>query len=107
MRTFDRPLAFLLPCVPRAVVRPARGADDRRRPHDAEGQTLCTGFLYTHDSWDQYWEGTLKRGNGNIGTVTTQSVAWMGNYGITDRLNVDRDAAVRVDGREPGRAPGP
>ena len=22
---------------------------------------LCTGFIYTHDSWDRYWEGTLKR----------------------------------------------
>ena len=52
------------------------------------GKALCTGFLYTHESWDQYWEGTLKRGNGNIGTLTTQSVAWFGNYGITDRLNV-------------------
>jgi hypothetical protein len=51
-------------------------------------KNLCTGFLYTHDSWDQYWEGSLKRGNGNIGTLTTQSLAWMGNYGITDRLNV-------------------
>src|SRR6185503_9074783 len=49
---------------------------------------LCTGFLYTHDSWDKYWEGTLERRNGNIGTVTTEAVAWMGNYGITDRLNV-------------------
>ena len=52
------------------------------------GRALCTGFLYTHESWDQYWEGTLKRGNGNIGTLTTQSVAWFGAYGITDRLNV-------------------
>jgi hypothetical protein len=48
---------------------------------------LCTGFLYTHDRWDQYWEGTLKRGNENIGTITTRSVSWMGTYGITDRLN--------------------
>ena len=23
-------------------------------------KSLCTGFLYTHDSWDQYWEGTLE-----------------------------------------------
>lgn len=51
-------------------------------------KNLLTGFVYAHDSWDQYWEGTLKRGNGNIGTVTTQSIAWVGNYGITDRLNV-------------------
>ncbi|HMK28916.1 MAG TPA: transporter [Terriglobales bacterium] len=51
-------------------------------------KTLFTGTVYSYDSWDQYWEGTLKRINGNIGTVTTQSVTWSGNYGITDRLNV-------------------
>ena len=51
-------------------------------------KNLMTGFVYTHDSWDEYWEGTLKRGNGNIGTITTQSITWVGNYGITDRLNV-------------------
>jgi hypothetical protein len=51
-------------------------------------KSLCTGFLYTHDSWDRYWEGTLKRGNGNIGKVTTQSIVWMGTYGVTDRLNI-------------------
>jgi hypothetical protein len=51
------------------------------------GRVLCTGFLYSHDSWDTYWEGGLKRTNGNIGTITTESVTWMGSYGITDRLN--------------------
>jgi hypothetical protein len=51
-------------------------------------KNLCTGFVYTHDSWDQYWEATLKRTNGNIGTVTTRSLSWMGVYGVTDRLNV-------------------
>jgi hypothetical protein len=51
-------------------------------------QQLCTGFVYMHDAWDRYWEGPLERGNGNIGTVTTQSVSWMGTYGVTDRVNV-------------------
>jgi hypothetical protein len=49
---------------------------------------LCTGFVYAHDAWDRYWEGTLERDNGNVGTLTTESVAWMGTYGITDRVNV-------------------
>jgi len=49
---------------------------------------LSTGVLYTHDSWNQYWEGTLKRTNGNIGTLTQQSVTWIGGYGVTDRLSV-------------------
>jgi hypothetical protein len=49
---------------------------------------LCTGFVYVRDSWDRYWEGRLERSNGNIGSVTTQSVSWMGTYGLTERINV-------------------
>jgi hypothetical protein len=49
---------------------------------------FCTGPLYTYSSWKNYWEGTLKRDNLNIGRVTTQSVTVMANYGITDNLNI-------------------
>ncbi len=49
---------------------------------------LCTGVLYTHDQWDAYWEGSLKRTNGNLGTVTTQTVNNSSNYAILNRLNV-------------------
>jgi hypothetical protein len=49
---------------------------------------LFAGSSYSHDSWDQYWQGTLKRLNGNLGTVTTQTNLFSGNFGITDRLNV-------------------
>lgn len=49
---------------------------------------LCTGFMYTHDQWTDYWEGDLERDNGNIGKVTTQSLMWVGNYGLMDRLNL-------------------
>jgi hypothetical protein len=49
---------------------------------------FCTGILYTHDQWDEYWEGELKRSNDNIGSVTTTSIMWVGNYGITPKLNV-------------------
>lgn len=49
---------------------------------------FCNGFLYEHSSWDRYWEGTMKRTNENLGTVTTQSVMYMGAYGITDKLNI-------------------
>lgn len=48
---------------------------------------LCTGFQYTYSSWDHYWEGKLKRDNENLGTVSTQMIGWMGNYGITKKLN--------------------
>jgi hypothetical protein len=49
---------------------------------------LCGGVTYTNDSWSKYWEGTLYRENKNIGTLTTQSIMVMGNYGISDRFNV-------------------
>jgi|KBSSwiStaDraftv2_1062776.scaffolds.fasta_scaffold56692_4 hypothetical protein len=49
---------------------------------------LQTGNLYSHVSWDQYWEGTLKRRNANIGTITTETNVWTANYGLTNRLNV-------------------
>jgi hypothetical protein len=51
-------------------------------------RTICTGFLYTHDGWDHYWEGELNRTNGNLGTVTTQTVDYTANYGVFNRLNV-------------------
>lgn len=51
-------------------------------------RNFCTGLMYSSDQWTDYWEGTRKRDNENIGEVTTTSITYMGNYGITDRLNV-------------------
>lgn len=53
-----------------------------------EKHALTTGDFYSQDSWDEYWEGSLKRNNGNIGTLTTRTNAWFANYGLTKRLNV-------------------
>ena len=78
-------LAFALPLLVAVAPLPAQTLDDGLMM--SRGQ-LCTGFVYMHDGWDRYWEGTLERTNGNIGTITTQSVTWMGTFGVTDRLNV-------------------
>jgi len=51
-------------------------------------RTLCTGVMYQHDSWDRYWEGSLKRDNGNIGTWTGQTAMWYGVYGLTPKINI-------------------
>jgi len=51
-------------------------------------KNICGGFMYMHDSWDKYWEGTFKRTNENIGTITTEGIAFGATYGITDKLNV-------------------
>ncbi len=49
---------------------------------------FCFGTVYQYSSWNEYWEGTFKRKNLNLGTVSTQSLGIMGNYGISDKLNV-------------------
>jgi len=65
----------------------------------ARGQTIadglmipqnffCAGSMYTYSSWTNYWEGTFKRDNGNIGKLTTNTYTVFGNYGITNKLDV-------------------
>ncbi len=49
---------------------------------------LCAGLIYTQDQWSEYWEGSLKRDNGNIGTLTTRQTTYMAAYGVTNRLNI-------------------
>jgi hypothetical protein len=51
-------------------------------------KTLSVGAVYAHESWTEYWEGSLKRANENIGTLTTQSVSLVGHFGVTDRLTL-------------------
>ncbi len=49
---------------------------------------FCFGAVYQYSGWDEYWEGDFQRENLNLGTVTTKSIGIMGNYGISDKLNV-------------------
>lgn len=49
---------------------------------------FCTGAMYNYSSWKNYREGTFKRDNANLGTVSTKMIGIMGNYGISDKLNV-------------------
>ena len=68
-------------------------------PATMQAQTLDDGLLiprralgvrvlYSAAGWSEYWEGALLRENGNVGTVTTQSVSWALGYGVTDRLSL-------------------
>jgi hypothetical protein len=83
----------LLQAVPLALLGLAVHAAPLR------GQTLDDGLTvprrqlrvsieYAHDRWDRYWEGTLRRSNANIGTLSTESVTWIAGYGVTSRLSV-------------------
>jgi len=49
---------------------------------------FCGGPMYSYSSWNHYWEGTFKRTNKNLGTVSTQMVSLMADYGITKNVNV-------------------
>lgn len=51
-------------------------------------KNFCVGGMYGYSSWDHYWEGTLKRNNLNLGTVSTQMIGFMGTYGVTSKLNL-------------------
>ena len=49
---------------------------------------FCAAGLYTHNSWDKYWEGTFKRENLNLGTISSNVYAVGGNYGLSNRINL-------------------
>ena len=53
-----------------------------------EKNAFCVGPGYSYSSWKNYWEGTRKRENLNLGNVSTQMFALMGNYGVTNKLNI-------------------
>ena len=53
-----------------------------------EKNALCIGPMFGYSSWTDYWEGELKRNNLNLGDVSTQMYSVMGNYGISNKLNV-------------------
>ena len=53
-----------------------------------EKNALCIGPMVGYSSWKNYWEGTLKRKNLNLGTVSTKMFSVMGNYGVNNKLNV-------------------
>jgi len=80
MKSLLNYLLFLLPLLGRAQM-----------PHDAiymSKGSVCVAGMYTHSSWNKYWENSLKRENLNIGTLTTQTAMVMPAIGITNRINV-------------------
>jgi hypothetical protein len=60
-------------------------------PHDAiymPKRSACLALNYSNSRWEEYWEGSLKRENLNIGRLTTQSIMPMFALGVTDKLNI-------------------
>jgi Putative MetA-pathway of phenol degradation len=66
---------------------------DARSQTDIDGimmekNALCIGPMAGYSSWKNYWEGTLKRDNENLGKVSTAMYSIMGNYGVSNKLNI-------------------
>ncbi len=53
-----------------------------------EKNAFCVGPMAGISSWKNYREGTLKRDNANLGTVSTTSFNLMGNYGLSKKINL-------------------
>ncbi len=51
-------------------------------------RTLSMGVTYGYERWHEYWEGTLKRTNENIGSVSTRSATVVAHYGLADRVTL-------------------
>lgn len=78
---------LLITAVTLGTSLPATSQTDIDAIMMGKGQ-LCIGPMYSYSSWKNYWEGTLKRDNLNLGTVSTQAISLMGAYGVSDKLNV-------------------
>jgi len=68
-----------------ARVTPAQTLEDAELLQRRE---VHATVMFGSDAWSEYWEGTLRRSNGNVGTVTTRSVALNAGVGVTERLTV-------------------
>jgi hypothetical protein len=53
----------------------------------AKGE-FCGGLMFKRSTWTDYWEGTFKRDNRNIGRFTSQMTGLMGNYGAGKKINL-------------------
>src|SRR5687767_1849710 len=80
-----RKLLFISCCI--AAVLPAKGQTESDALMMLK-HNICIGPMYQHSSWNEYWEGTFKRDNANLGTVSTSMYSVMGNFGLTNTVNL-------------------
>ena len=51
-------------------------------------QNLCLAGIAGYNSWTNYWEGSFKRDNDNIGRFSTRYAMLMLSYGLNKNINV-------------------
>ena len=82
------PWTIAAACGLSLAAAPSLGAQTLEDAEMLRRRELHAGVMYGSSSWSEYWEGTSRRSNGNIGTVRTQSVAAHVGYGVNERLTV-------------------
>ena len=85
---FKKNLKKIIVCLPLLAVINTVSAQTDIDGLMMEKHFFCVGPTVGKSSWKNYWEGTSKRENLNLGRVSTTHAMIMGNYGITDKLNV-------------------
>jgi len=85
LRYTSRYCAFVLVCVALSQSASAQTETDALM---IPKNYFCAAGIYTHNSWDKYWEGPFKRENLNLGTISSNIYAVGGNYGLSNRINL-------------------
>ena len=80
---FFKLIILLLCCVP--LLSYAQTEQDALMMGE---RNFCVAGTITYNSWTDYWEGTFKRDNKNMGRVSTKSAVLMLNYGLKKNLNI-------------------
>lgn len=71
-----------------------------------DNKQFCVGVQFAADQWSNYWEGTLKRDNENLGRVTRQTLVPMAALGLGKRLNLMASVAYVHTGASNGTLAG-
>ena len=71
-----------------AAAAPSLSAQNLQDAEMLRPREVHASAMYGSESWSEYWEGSLKRSNGNVGSVTTRSIAAHLGYGVNERLTV-------------------
>ena len=78
---FTQPRSFIgMLCILVSTMISLPNSGTAQSPTDAvmmEGKRICVAGMFNQDKWDEYWEGTLLRNNGNIGELTRNTYSLM------------------------------
>ncbi len=88
MKTYKEQFNIKLLLIALCFIPVAVSAQNEQDALMMSKNNLCVAGGFGYNSWTNYWEGTFKRDNDNIGRFSTTSAMLMLNYGINKNLNI-------------------